>query len=79
MNGYPLCKIEAFAESIAKLEGIEMRKNVTVAYVGAQASHKGFTDFLKSINLNKGADKPVHGGEDFLSAFKAGFRGLGDG
>ena len=79
MNGYPLCKIEAFAESIAKLEGVEMRRSVTVAYVGAQASHKGFIDFLKSINLNKGADQPVHAGDEFFAAFKSGFRELKDG
>lgn len=56
-----------------------MRKDVTVAYVGAQASHKGFTDFLKSINLDKGADKPIHAGDEFFAAFKSGFRELKDG
>jgi hypothetical protein len=75
VNGYPLCKIEAFAEAIAKRDSIEMRKNVTAAYVGAQASHKGFSDFLKSINLDKRASEFESQSEDFLRAFNTGFRG----
>ena len=68
--------MEAFAEAIAKLEGIEMRRDVTTAYVGAQGTHKAFTDYLKSINLNKGSKDPEEMVDDFLQAFQGGFKGI---
>jgi hypothetical protein len=68
--------MEAFAESIAKLEGIEMRRDVTTVYVGAQGTHKAFTDYLKSINLNKGQKDQGEIVDEFLSAFKTGFKGI---
>lgn len=67
--------MEAFAESIAKLEGVEMRKDVTTAYIGSQGSYKAFSDYLKSINISKSSVDPVQEADDFLSAFKGGFKG----
>lgn len=68
--------MEAFAEAIAKLEGIEMRKSVTTSYIGAQGSYKAFTDYLKSINLSKGPDSdPAQAADAFLQAFQGGFKG----
>jgi hypothetical protein len=67
--------MEAFAEAIAKLEAIEMRKGLTIAYVGAQGTHKAFTDFLKSINLNKNAPDHAQAADDFFAAYKRGFKG----
>lgn len=79
MDGYPICKMEAFAESIVHLTSLEDRRFVVNAFVAAQGDNKSVQDYLKSLEKlereRKGADA-AHDADELLAAFKGGFKGL---
>lgn len=74
MDGYAICTMEAFAESIAKLESIEMRKTVTNTFIASQGTGKVVTDYLKTLSSTKKDDDDTDAGEALLADFAAGFK-----
>lgn len=75
MDAYPICKMEAFVESIGHLENINSRRTIIQNFVSAQSDAEGIKKFLKDLRTKK-TEKPTEEAvEDFLTAFQAGFKG----
>jgi len=67
--------MEAFAESIGRLENIDMKKKTYATFVASQTSGKDVQKFLKSISTKKESAQDF-GADDLLGDFKGGFKGI---
>jgi hypothetical protein len=77
VDGYAICTIEAFAESITHWQNIDDRRGVVNRYIATQGDGKAVTKHIKEMSKHKG-EKEVDdtaSREAFLVAQASGFGG----
>ena len=67
--------MEAYADSVFRLDHIENKTRLVTTYIGSQGDKKAVTEYMRT--LEKHSERaPALTGTDLLSDFKAGFKGL---
>lgn len=59
-----------------KLNNIDDRREVVRHFVASQGDSKSVREFLKSLEKSMRKGEEQHDAEEFLSAFKGGFKGI---
>ena len=74
VDGYPLCRIEAFVESALRLEHSDMKSHLMTTFIGSQGDNKAVKKYMET--LDSYAKHKEYNADDLLSDFKRGFKGM---